>query len=63
MLALLRSLDEKVRASLSEGAIYEQIEALPIKQELLRLRSLPVEDFEAEAKQWIDSIRLGDLGR
>jgi V/A-type H+-transporting ATPase subunit A len=63
MLALLRSLDEKVRASLSGGTIYEQIEALPIKQELLRLRSLPVEDFEVEAKHWIDSIRLGDLGR
>ncbi|HCL78503.1 MAG TPA: V-type ATP synthase subunit A [Synergistaceae bacterium] len=55
-LDLLRRVDELVRRALSKGALYEQVEDLPIQEELLRLRARDAEAMESEGAKWFSRL-------
>ncbi|MGI6251969.1 MAG: V-type ATP synthase subunit A [Aminivibrio sp.] len=51
-LSLLVACDAAVRKALERGALFEQIEALPLRADLLGLRELPEEEMGPEGEVW-----------
>ncbi len=53
---LLKKTDDIVRRRIHEGILFENVAEMPFLRDLLRIRDIPEQAFDAEASQWLNDL-------